>query len=96
MTARWRPPSGSVIEFEALLLRYPQLDRHERARLVALFHRLSMIDQAIIASDQRLAPKADAFFADHRAALAVPNSWRALATAALAVVGAAAVVALAD
>lgn len=96
MTSRWRPPSDHVIEFEVLLLRYPHLDGHEVARLVDLFHRLSMIDQAIIASDPRLAPRADAFFADHRAALALPWSWRALAVAALAVVGAALFVVLAD
>ena len=50
---------------EALLNRYPDVDDRELATLIETFKNLPLLDFGILAADQRMGAKLDAFYEDH-------------------------------
>ena len=71
---RSRPPSETTVKAEALLMRYPNLSETELATLINLFPNIRILDLGLMTSDDRLAPKLDAFRRDHRKQLKTPIS----------------------
>jgi hypothetical protein len=61
-----------VEEAAELIDRYPDLGEVELARLISLYRDFSALDSALIISDQRLGPRLDRFYADHRSKLRAP------------------------
>ena len=62
---RSRQPSAVALRAEALIDRYPNLSELELAVLINLMNRLPMLDFGLIAADDRLADRMDAFHRDH-------------------------------
>ena len=62
---RSRQPSAVALRAEALIDRYPNLSEIELAELINLMNRLPMLDFGLIAADDRLADRMDAFHRDH-------------------------------
>ena len=84
---RSRALSESATEAETLLNRYPNISEQELAILIRTFANLPLLDFGLLAADQRLGAKLDAFYADHGDKLRPPLSeltW-ALAVPALIV-----------
>ena len=66
-------PAGSAFEQASeLISRYPSLSECELARLINLYREFSALDMALMISDERLCPKMDRFFADHRSKIRTP------------------------
>jgi hypothetical protein len=85
---RARPRSGTSLRAEALLARYPNLSEQELAELINLFSRLTMVDQAVMAADERVAEKLVEFHRRHGEDLSVLTGertrllvWAAMAAA---------------
>ena len=55
-----------------LIGRYPNLSEAELARLINLYREFSALDMALMISDERLGPKMDRFFAEHRSRIRTP------------------------
>lgn len=72
---RFRPPSETTLEAEALLQRYPNLSEAELATLINLFPYIRILDLGMMTFDDRLAGKLDAFHRDHGDKLRTPISW---------------------
>src|SRR5687768_13377343 len=64
--------NGAAAEVSSLLARYPNLGETALARLINLYRGLPLLDSAFLMTDQALAPRLDAFVADHRSALRSP------------------------
>lgn len=80
-----RPPDAPpVVEASRLVKRYPNLSEIELARLINLYRHLSALDLALMISDQKLGPKLDHFFKDHRRHVRTPfRQYAALVAIAL-------------
>ncbi len=79
---RFRPPSETTVEAEALLMRYPNLSEVELATLINLFPYIRILDLGMMTSDDRLAGKLDAFHRDHGKRLRTPG-WALIAILAV-------------
>jgi hypothetical protein len=92
------PGSTAREEAAALIDRYPNVSETELARLINLYRGFSALDSALIVSDDRLGPKLDNFYADHRSKLRLPLRQYAglVAYAMLAVIAVAWAVAVAS
>ena len=67
------PRTGSAAQQAAELIeRYPNLSELELARMINLYRELSALDMALMISDEKLAPKLDDFYRDHRRQLKTP------------------------
>jgi hypothetical protein len=62
---RSRGLSEDAEHARALLLRYPELSDEELASLINRFAGLPLLDFGLMAADERLGAKLDAFYADH-------------------------------
>ena len=67
--SRSREPSPLAEEARELLLRYPALSGQELQRLIDIFPQLPILDVGLMTSDDRLAPKLDAFQREHGRAI---------------------------
>ena len=59
------PRSEYVITVEQLLLRYPQINTEELNTLVELFPKMSLLETALMTTDERLSAQLEAFHEDH-------------------------------
>ena len=59
-------------EATGLVERYPHLQSAEVERLVAIYPRLPMLHLALMASDEKLAPRLEAFQKKHRRRIRTP------------------------
>lgn len=82
-----RPAAQILREVEALLVRYPNLDADERARLLPMFRSLSLLDKAVIMADEQMSERLDDFYRDHRDELSVPYARVGLVVAGAIVIG---------
>lgn len=57
--------SDSALQAETLLNRYPDLTEQELASLIRTFASLPLLDFGLLAADERLGEKLDAFYRDH-------------------------------
>jgi hypothetical protein len=71
---RFRPPSETTVQAEALLSRYPNLSEVELATLINLFPYIRILDLGLMTSDERLGGKLDAFRREHGNRLRTPIS----------------------
>jgi hypothetical protein len=62
---RPRALSESAATAERLLYRYPDISEGELASLMRTFANLPLLDFGLLAADERLGAKLDAFYADH-------------------------------
>jgi hypothetical protein len=62
---RARPRSDTTLRAEELLSRYPNLKEEELAELINLFPHLNMIARGLMAADERLGAKVEAFYTEH-------------------------------
>jgi hypothetical protein len=79
--------SDRALEAETLLNRYPDLSRAELSTLIRSFAQLPLLDYGLLAADERLGPKLEAFSNDHEHELRAPVSglvWAMMVPAALA------------
>jgi hypothetical protein len=67
--ARLRPRSQTALRAESLLGRYPNLSEQQLAELINLLPRLGMLDQSLLAMDDRLSGKFTDFRREHRSKL---------------------------
>lgn len=81
---RARPRSKTTLRAEHLLSRYPNLSEQELAELINLFPHVDMVARGLMAADDRMRTKVDAFYRDHSATL---DKLRRRRTTAIAVVG---------
>ena len=67
-------PSGASAaqQMADLVDRYPNLSEVELARLINLYGQVSALDLALMISDEKLAPRLDRFFKDHRSKVRTP------------------------
>lgn len=65
-------PNASATTHAELIARYPHLSEIEVARLINLYRELSALDVALMISDEKLGPKLDHFFKDHRHKIRTP------------------------
>ena len=72
--SRSRELSDGALEAEALLIRYPDLSEQELATLIRTFSHLPLLDFGLMAADERLGAKLDAFYRDHGEKLRPPVS----------------------
>ena len=63
--SRSRELSHNAANAERLLNRYPDLSEQELETLIRSFARFPLLDYGIIAADDALGPKLDAFYRDH-------------------------------
>lgn len=79
--------SERALEAETLLNRYPDLTRTELSTLIRSFVHLPLLDYGLLAADEQLGPKLDAFHRDHGHELRAPVGglmWAMLVPAAIA------------
>jgi hypothetical protein len=62
---RARPRSQNTLRAEQLLIRYPDLSEKELGELIALFPHLNMIARGLMAADDRIGARVEAFYRDH-------------------------------
>ena len=62
--SRSRPPSENALKIGRLLSRYPDLSEPELANLTEAFRYLSIRDHVLLAADDRLLEKLEAFHRD--------------------------------
>lgn len=62
---RARPRSETTLRAEQLLSRYPELKDKELDELVALFPHLNMVARGLMAADDKIGPRVEAFYRDH-------------------------------
>jgi hypothetical protein len=67
-----QPKSARVTEVVRLLRRYPELAPAETSRLVAAFRGLTLLDAALLTTDESLRVHLDRFRHDHRRKLRPP------------------------
>lgn len=72
---RSRGLSDEAAKVEALLYRYPDITKQELSILIRTFAYLPLLDFGLLAADERLGAKLDAFYADHGDKLRPPVSW---------------------
>ena len=72
--SRSRELSEGAVKAEALLNRYPDLSEQELASLIRTFAHLPLLDFGLMAADERLGEKLDAFYRDHGYKLRPPVS----------------------
>jgi hypothetical protein len=72
--ARVRPQSENALRFEALLVRYPDLNDQELDELTDLFPRLGLVDRGLLTADNSLSGRLDAFHRDHGHRMKVPTA----------------------
>lgn len=63
--SRSRAPSPMAEEARELLWAYPELAPEQIGRLIDIFPKLPILDVGLMTSDERLAPKLDAFQREH-------------------------------
>ncbi len=63
--SRSRPDSITRTEFESFLLRYPRLAEHDVETMIGLYLRLTMLDMAMIMTDDKLTKMMEMFKRDH-------------------------------
>ncbi len=83
---RSRALSDGAAEAETLLNRYPDISEQELASLIRTFTHLPLLDFGLLAADDRLGPRLDAFYADHGDKLRTPVSTLSWVSAVLATV----------
>ena len=66
------PPSCGFQQTTKLIDRYPNLSEVELARLINLYRELPALDVALMLSDEKIAPRLDRFFVDHRSKIRTP------------------------
>lgn len=64
--------NNAATEVSSLLARYPNLGEAALARLINLYRGLPLLDSALLMTDATLAPRLDAFVAEHRSAVRTP------------------------
>ena len=63
--SRSRQPAAIALRAETLINRYPNLSEAELAELINLMRRLPILDFGLMAADDQLAGKMEAFHQDH-------------------------------
>lgn len=76
--------SEQAAQAEVLLARYPHISEQELADLIRAFTRLPLLDFGLVAADDRLGSKLDAFYADHGETMRRPLQGIAWVLASLA------------
>lgn len=71
---RIRPRSRAALQIESMLKRYPRLEEAELERLIELFVYLPVLDQALLTTNDQLAPKLAVFLKDHGSRLKAPRT----------------------
>jgi hypothetical protein len=64
--------SGLAKEVHALVARYPNLNPEETDRLIEIYRNLPMLQIALMASDEHLAPNLASFQRNHRGRIRTP------------------------
>jgi len=64
--------SQDAAKAEALLYRYPNISEEELASLIRTFSHFPLLDFGLLAADERLGAKLEAFYADHAEKLRPP------------------------
>ncbi|MBT2133651.1 hypothetical protein KK137_04825 [Croceibacterium sp. LX-88] len=72
--SRSRALSEGAAEAETLLNRYPEISEQELDTMIRTFTHLPLLDFGLLAADERLGGKLDAFYADHGDKLRPPLS----------------------
>ncbi len=85
LVTRSTPPSHWASQFEALLVRYPDISEKELAKLISLLPLIPMLDKALIIADNRLSPKLADLYRDHRNRRTSQDETRLLKGAVFAV-----------
>lgn len=78
--------SDQAANAEVLLARYPNITEQELEDLIRTFARLPLLDFGLVAADDRLGAKLDAFYTDHGDRLRTPLEGVAMVLALLAFV----------
>lgn len=73
-SSRSRGLSKGALKAETLLNRYPDLTEQELAILIRRFQNLPLLDFGLMAADENLGAKLDAFYRDHGEKLRTPLS----------------------
>ena len=85
------PASVALQQFSELIDRYPMVSEVELARLINLYRELSALDVALMISDEKVGPKLDLFFQNHRSKIRTPFRHYAIlvaiAMAGFAIIG---------
>ena len=89
--SRSRELSHNAAKTETLLNRYPDVSDAELDTLIRSFAKFPLLDFGILAADDRLGPKLDAFYRDHSDKLRPPLSDVVWAVAVPAVIAVAAI-----
>lgn len=71
---RIRPRSRTALQIESMLKRYPRLEEAELERLIELFVYLPVLDQALLTTNDHIAPKLAVFLQDHERRLKAPRA----------------------
>ena len=82
-----RALSADAADAQGLLYRYPDISDRELAVLVRHFQNLPLLDFGLLAADERLGTKLDAFYADHGDKLRPSLSWTEWAFVGATVIG---------
>lgn len=87
--SRSRQPAAVALRAEALINRYPNLSEVELAELINLMRRLPVLDFGLMAADDHLAGKMEAFHRDHgdRLGPSLASAVTFLAVPAMVVLG---------
>lgn len=86
--SRSRGLSHNAAKAETLLNRYPDVSEEELATLIQCFARFPLLDFGVIAADERLGIKLDAFYRDHGDKLRPPMTdvmWALTVPAVIAI-----------
>ena len=81
---RARPRSQTALRAEYLLSRYPNLSEQELTELINLFPHVNMVARGLMAADDHMGSKVEAFHRDHGAKLDSFGGPRATLIAATA------------
>ena len=88
---RARPRSETTLRAEHLLSRYPSLSEQELAELINLFPHVNMVARGLMAADDRIGARVEAFYRDHGEKLGALGGGRmtliALAAFAAIIIG---------
>lgn len=64
--------SKKLFDTEKLLSRYPRLETHELSRLIETLPALSLVDRAVLTTDDQFTEKLAHFYRDHHRAIEAP------------------------
>lgn len=82
-----RALTAQAADARKLLYSYPDISDQELAILIGHFRKLPLLDFGLLAADEKLGPKLDAFYADHGNKLRSALTWAEWAIAIAMVAG---------